>query len=68
MGWPSMNFDLEFEDGSYANANSSMWLHHVLLFNANQTDVACPIADHRQRTVASGNERGVLDFTLEGSV
>lgn len=62
-----MQAGLEFADGSYANANTGMWLHHTVLVNRGRSDVkSCRPSP--QRFFASGNERTVLDLTLNGSV
>jgi hypothetical protein len=61
-----MHAGLEYPDGSYANADTGMWLHHLLVYNLNRTDTTCPKAP--QRAFASGNERTVLDLTLGGYV
>jgi len=57
---------LEFEDGSNANANTGMWLHHTAFLNLNQSDTTCP--DYPSRFLASGNERTPLDLTNGGYV
>ena len=58
--------NLEFADGSSANANTGMWLHHVVFFNMNRTDVTCPYFP--DRFAAAGNERSVIDYTVGGFV
>ena len=55
---------LEFLDGSTANADQGMWLHHVVFFNMNRTDVPC--SRFEDRFAAAGNERTVVDVTLGG--
>lgn len=59
-----MQAGLEFPNGSYANANTSMWLHHMVLTNLARNDTTCPWSF--QRFFASGNERMPIDFSLEG--
>jgi hypothetical protein len=54
---------LEYPNSSYANANSGMWLHHIVLYDFGRKDVACP--DLPYRFFASGNERTPLDMTLD---
>jgi hypothetical protein len=56
---------LEYPNGTYANANTSMWLHHVILLNSARGDWTCPMGKF-ERTFAAGNERGVLDLTVNG--
>ncbi|KAH8885837.1 hypothetical protein GQ53DRAFT_876673 [Thozetella sp. PMI_491] len=51
---------LEFTDGTYANANTSMWLHHGLFLNTGVRDSVCP--ELPERFFASGNERTELVF------
>lgn len=58
--------NLEFEDGTTANANTSMSLHHTVLFNLNRTDATCETFP--ERFLAAGNERTPLDLTLGGYV
>ncbi len=47
--------DLEMEDGTIADANTGMWLHHVVVVNIGHKD----IIDTKlpQRVFASGNEK-----------
>lgn len=70
-----MNAGLEYVDGSNANINTGLWLHHMVLFNvgANRTDYPCSVgraasvphytigatAQTSERIFASGNERTV---------
>ncbi|KAE8444238.1 hypothetical protein EG329_000738 [Mollisiaceae sp. DMI_Dod_QoI] len=56
---------LEYEDGSYANANTGMWLHHVVLLNLAQKDTVCP--SHPERIFASGNERTPINICANGT-
>jgi hypothetical protein len=56
--------DLEFEDGTTANANKGMWLHHIGLMNLDRTDAACE--DYPERITVNGNERTPFDYTLGG--
>lgn len=56
--------NLIFEDGTTANANKGMWLHHVGISNMNRTDAACEAFP--ERIVATGNERESFDLTLAG--
>jgi hypothetical protein len=62
-----MQAGLEFSDGSDANAATGMWLHHTLLFDLGKTALkSCK--RQPERFFASGNERTVLDLTLNGYV
>jgi hypothetical protein len=57
---------LEYLDGSYADAATGMWLHHTVLSNAAKMDTkGCK---YNERFFASGNERTVIDMTLNGFV
>jgi len=61
--------DLEYADGTYANANTSMWMHHMAILNINHTDASCPKhgSNHSiERIFAAGNERTVIDLTMNG--
>jgi hypothetical protein len=52
-------------DGSDANADTGMWLHHtVLQNNRNAARGSCKMSS--ERFFASGNERTVVDLTLNG--
>jgi hypothetical protein len=55
---------LEYPNGSIANSNTGMWLHHAVLYDFGRKDLACP--DLPYRFFASGNERTRLDMTLNG--
>ena len=55
---------LEFADGSYANANTSMWLHHIQIYNSARWDTTCPVLP--ERMMASGNERTSHVYSVPG--
>ena len=61
---------LEYPDGSHANANSSMWLHHLAVLNANRVDVTCTTLGRRapERSLVAGNERMPIDMCKKGLV
>jgi hypothetical protein len=61
-----MRAGLAYPDGRYANADTGMWLHHVVMYNLNRTDTTCP--EGPQRAFASGNERSDVDLTMGGYV
>ena len=56
--------DLLLENGTAANANNGMWLHHIGLMNMNRNDAACD--DYPDRITVNGNERTPVDLTLAG--
>lgn len=62
--------NLQYPDGSYANANTSLWLHHTVFVQLGKEDTVC--GSHYwgrgQRWWASGNERTVTDLSLGGKV
>jgi hypothetical protein len=62
---------LEYADGSYANADSGMWLHHVVQVDTEVDDTVCgravvqrPLAPNR--FFASGNERSAAHLCAQG--
>jgi hypothetical protein len=55
---------LEYPNGTIANSNTGMWLHHAVLYDFGRKDLTCP--DLPYRFFASGNERTRLDMTLNG--
>ena len=57
---------LEYPDGSHANANTSMWLHHLAVLNAKRRDVTCTERKAVERSLVSGNEREPIDMTANG--
>lgn len=61
---------LEYPNGTYANANTSAWLHHCVMINLAHTDTVCGpnYYGHGQRWFASGNERTPASFTLDGHI
>jgi hypothetical protein len=58
--------NLVFDDGSTANANTGMFLHHIGLGNRNRADVVC--TSWPERFLSNGNERSTVDLTLGGCV
>ncbi|TKA80773.1 hypothetical protein B0A49_00510 [Cryomyces minteri] len=62
-----MQASLEYPDGSYANANTSLWLHHTFLVNTNRVDSVCGADSPGERFFASGNEREAADITVNGT-
>jgi hypothetical protein len=57
---------LEYPNGTIANSNTGMWLHHAVLYDFGRKDLSCP--DLPYRFFASGNERTRLDMTLNGYI
>ncbi|KAK1074538.1 hypothetical protein LTR48_009309, partial [Friedmanniomyces endolithicus] len=56
-----MQAQLEYANGTIADAETGMWMHHVVFLNRGRNDSVC---DRRgQRFFASGNERTAVDFT-----
>lgn len=59
---------LEYPDGSHANANTSMWLHHLAVLNTKRQDVTCTELGRKavERSLVAGNEREPIDLTIGG--
>ncbi len=64
----SMQMGLEYSDGTTADANTGLWLHHGVMVNRNQTDAVCGPEAYGQRFFASGNERTLIDISVNGYV
>ncbi|KAM7188609.1 hypothetical protein V8F20_010496 [Naviculisporaceae sp. PSN 640] len=57
--------DLQYPNGTYANVNTGMWLHHVVISNLNRTGAVCSMyADY---VFASGNERTPANICVNGT-
>lgn len=61
-----MQAGLEYPNGSYANANTSLLLHHTFMANTAQPDAVCGSNASGERFFASGNERLVADISVNG--
>jgi hypothetical protein len=61
-----MQAGLEYPNGTYANANTSLWLHHVVLYNHNNLDTVCGSKEPGERFFASGNERSPINLGING--
>lgn len=61
-----MQAGLEYPNGTYANANTSLWLHHVVLYNHNNLDTVCGSEEPGERFFASGNERSPINLGING--
>jgi hypothetical protein len=57
---------LEYTNGTTANSDTGMWLHHGVLYDFGRQDTACPSMPYR--FFASGNERTSLDLSVNGYV
>ncbi len=60
-----MHAVLEYPDGTHANADTGLWLHHTLLVNIDKKDTR-DCGHSGERFFASGNERTVVDLSLSG--
>ena len=59
--------DLKYPNGSTANVDTGMMLHHAILYNANRKDTSCPNIERSiERNFGAGNERGIVDLTRKG--
>jgi len=56
---------LEYSNGTRADADTGMWLHHVVFINRARNDSVCSDG-MPQRFFASGNERTKVDLTDQG--
>lgn len=61
-----MQMGLEHADGTPADANTGMWLHHGVMVNRNRSDAVCGPGTFGQRFFASGNERTAVDLSADG--
>ncbi|KAF1981070.1 hypothetical protein K402DRAFT_343168, partial [Aulographum hederae CBS 113979] len=67
-----MQAGLTLENGSYANAQQGLWLHHGVQLETGSTDVVCPngyenLPINWNRFFASGNERSATNLCLNGT-
>ena len=56
---------LGYPDGSYANADTGMWLHHVVMLNTEERDTVCSEYS-AQRIFESENERIIANICVDG--
>jgi hypothetical protein len=63
-----MQAGLVYPNGAYANVNTGMLLHHVVLQSLGKPDAACGNKTGGERFFASGNERTIIDICASGSV
>lgn len=57
---------LEYPNGTVANADTGLWLHHTVFMNTQRTSVVCPDVDVGEYFFASGNERTAVDICVNG--
>lgn len=57
---------LQYPNGSYANINTGMWMHHVVVGNLARTGTTCP--QFGEFVFASGNERTPANICVNGYV
>ncbi|KAK4541809.1 hypothetical protein LTR36_007341 [Oleoguttula mirabilis] len=62
-----MQAGLEYPNGTVANANTNLWLHHTVFANMNRTSTVCPGPDNPDTFFASGNERTPIDICANGT-
>jgi hypothetical protein len=60
----SMQAGLEYLDGSQANTDNGLEMHHVVLYNT--AVMGQPCDDAYDRFFATGNERGAVDLSANG--
>ena len=60
-----MQAGLEYPNGTYANTDTGMLLHHIVLFESGHSDTTCP--ELPSIMFASGNERTPIDMTVKGT-
>jgi len=57
---------LEYPNGTVANANNGLWLHHTVFVNTQKTATICPQGIKGDPFFASGNERTPADICVSG--
>lgn len=60
-----MQAGLEYPNGTYANTDTGIMLHHIVMFESGNRDAAC--SKLPARFFASGNERTPIDLTVNGT-
>lgn len=58
---------LEYPDGTAANIDTGMWLHHTVFSNTARISMVCPSKGSGDRFFASGNERTAADICNSGT-
>lgn len=61
-----MSANLEYPNGTTADAANGMWLHHILFYNKAHRDDICGEKKPGQRFFGAGNDRTPLDLTNGG--
>lgn len=66
-----MQAGLEYPDGRYANADTGIWLHHVVQLDTAVDDTVCGkdvtnTTMAPNRFFASGNERSAVHMSAQG--
>ena len=59
---------LEYPNGTVANADTGLWLHHTVFTNTNRQAIICPGGGFGDQFFASGNERTPVDICVNGYV
>ncbi|KAF2664969.1 hypothetical protein BT63DRAFT_443282 [Microthyrium microscopicum] len=63
-----MHAGLEYPNGTVANSDTGMWLHHSVAINVGRKDTVCQASELApQRFFASGNERTPVDLSVGGT-
>lgn len=57
---------LEYPNGTDANADTGLWLHHTVFSNTNRTATFCPQERIGDQFFASGNERTAANICVNG--
>ena len=60
-----MQAGLEYPNGTYANTDTGVMLHHIVMYENSSQDLTCPSIS--TRFFASGNERTPIDLTVNGT-
>lgn len=60
-----MQAGLEYANGTTANANTNLWLHHTVFTNLGRAAAVCP-GGYGDEFFASGNERTAVDICVNG--
>ena len=59
---------LEYPNGTDANADNGLWLHHTVFSNTQRAPIVCPQAKTGDEFFASGNERTPVNICVNGYV
>jgi hypothetical protein len=57
---------LEYPNGTVANADTGLWLHHTVFSNTQRTAIICPASSTGDEFFASGNERTPTNICVNG--